>query len=131
MILTQTIGRLTKEPEIHVSQSGTSLAKFTLASGRDFKREGEPTADFIPCTAFGKTAEVVEKFLHKGSKVFISGVMQNDAYEKDGVKKDYWNVKIDKLVFLDSKRDDSQSVETSSKSDGFTVPSGTDDMPFI
>lgn len=63
----QLVGRLTRDPEVRYSDSGSSVAKFNLACDRRFKRDGEDTADFIPCTAFGKTAEFVENGFEKGS----------------------------------------------------------------
>ena len=64
------MGRLTKNPEVRYSQgdSATAVARFTLAVDRRFKRQGdEQTADFINCVAFGKTAEFLEKYCHKGT----------------------------------------------------------------
>ncbi|MBO4785113.1 MAG: single-stranded DNA-binding protein, partial [Lachnospiraceae bacterium] len=58
------IGRCTKDPDIKVAKSGTTIADFTLAVDRKFKREGQPDADFLNFTAFGKTAEFIEKYCH-------------------------------------------------------------------
>ncbi len=62
------IGRLTKEPEVRVSpgDTATTVARYSLAVDRKFKRDGEQTADFINCVAFGKSGEFAEKYLHKG-----------------------------------------------------------------
>lgn len=81
------VGNLTRDPEVRYSQgaSQTAVARFSVAVNRKFKREGEPDADFFNCTSFGKQAEFVEKYLHKGRKVAISGRIQNDNYtNKDG-----------------------------------------------
>lgn len=96
------IGRLTKDPEIRTSNNYT-IASFSLAVDRKFKRDGEPEADFFNCTAFNKTAEFVEKYCKKGTKMVVEGRIQNDNYEKDGVK--HYNVKImvDSLEFAESK----------------------------
>ena len=83
------VGNLTRDPEVRYSQgaSQTTVARFSIAVNRIFKREGEPDADFFNCTAFGRQAEFIEKYLHKGSKVALSGKVQNDNYtNKDGQK---------------------------------------------
>ena len=81
------MGRLTRDPEVRYAQneSGTAVARFSIAVDRRFKRDGEPDADFFNCTAFGKQAEFVEKYLRKGTKMLITGRIQNDNYtNKDG-----------------------------------------------
>ena len=60
------IGRTVREPEIRYTQDNKAVAKFTLAVDRRFHKEGEQSADFISCTAFGKTAEFIEKYVFKG-----------------------------------------------------------------
>ena len=55
-----------------------AIASFSVATNRKFKRDGEPDADFFNCTAFGKQAEFVEKYLKKGTKILLSGRVQND-----------------------------------------------------
>lgn len=80
------MGRLTRNPEVRSAET-TLVAKFTLAVNRKYKKEDEPEADFFNCTAFGKQAEFVEKYLHKGLKMLISGRVQNNNYtNRDGQK---------------------------------------------
>ena len=76
------MGRLTRDPEIRYSQgaSQTAVGRFSLAVDRRFKREGQPDADFFNCTTFGKQSEFVEKYLHQGTKVVVTGRIQNDNY---------------------------------------------------
>lgn len=62
----QLVGRLTRDPEVRYTDSGTSIARFSVACDRRFNREGEDSADFISCVAFGKTAEFLEKYFYKG-----------------------------------------------------------------
>lgn len=81
------MGRLTRDPEVRYSQgaSQTAVARFSIAVDRRFKREGEPDADFFNCTAFGKQAEFIERYLRKGVKVVVCGRIQNDNYtNKEG-----------------------------------------------
>lgn len=81
------VGRLTKDPIVNYTQSGSSITKFGLAVDRRFKREGEPTADFINIVVFGKTGEFVEKWFHKGDPIAITGRIQTGSYTKqDGTK---------------------------------------------
>lgn len=83
------IGRLTKDPEIRYSQGApqTCISHFSIAVNRRFKREGDSDADFFDCTAFGKTAEFMEKYLHKGTKILLQGRIENNNYvNRDGQK---------------------------------------------
>lgn len=99
------LGRLTKDPEIRYAQStGNPIARFSLAVDRRFKREGEPSADFFECIAFGKTAEFVEKYLRKGTKIALSGQMQNNNYtNKEGQKVYGMQILVEELDFAESK----------------------------
>ena len=93
-------GRLTKDPEVRYGASGNAVAKFTLAVDRAFKRDGEQTADFISITCFGKTAELVEKYVGKGRLVGVTGRIQTGSYEKDGRKVYTTDVVADRVEFL-------------------------------
>lgn len=78
------MGRLTRTPEIRYSQEAAEqivVARFSLAVDRRWKREGEPNADFFNCIAFGRQAEFVEKYLKQGTKVVITGRVQNNNYQ--------------------------------------------------
>ena len=100
------MGRLTRDPEVRYSQgaSQTAVARFSIAVDRRFKREGEPDADFFNCTAFGKQAEFVERYLHKGTKIVTSGRIQNDNYtNKDGQMGYSVRVMVDEIEFAESK----------------------------
>ena len=83
------MGRLTADPQVRYSQgdNATAVARYTLAVNRKFKKDGEPTADFIPCVVFGRSAEFTEKYFRKGMQVAISGRIQTGSYtNKDGQK---------------------------------------------
>ncbi len=100
------MGRLTRDPEVRYSQgaSQTAVARFSVAVDRRFKREGEPDADFFNCTAFGKQAEFVERYLHKGIKIVLSGRVQNDNYtNKDGQMVYSVRIMVDEIEFAESK----------------------------
>ena len=134
-------GRLTRDPDIKYSQgeNATVIARFTLAVDRRFKREGdEQTADFIPCVAFGKTAEVVEKYCKQGTKLVVEGRWQTGNYtNKDGVKVYTNDCMIENLEFAESKTssegNSSRPAPANAAGDGFmNIPDGVDDsdLPF-
>jgi single-strand DNA-binding protein len=100
------MGRLTRDPEVRYSQGATptAVARFSIAVDRRFKREGEPDADFFNCTCFGKQGEFVEKYLHKGTKVVLSGRVQNDNYtNKEGQQVYGTRIMVDEIEFAESK----------------------------
>ena len=76
------MGRLTRDPEVRYSagENALAIARYTLAVDRRFKRDGEATADFISCVAFGRTAEFAEKYFHQGIRITICGRIQTGSY---------------------------------------------------
>lgn len=96
-------GRLTRDPELRHTQSGTPVASFSLAVDRKFNRE---EADFIPITAWRKTAEFVAKHFRKGQRVIISaGRIRVEPYtDKEGNKRTKFEVVADEVEFADSKQ---------------------------
>ena len=101
-------GRLTKEPELKHSASGMAYCRFTLAVNRMKKDDG---ADFISCTAFGKTAELIAEYVKKGHQLGVQGRLQQDTYEKDGEKISKTGVTVDKIEFLESNKTESTTSE--------------------
>lgn len=132
------IGRLTKDPEVRYSNGAngsTAVARYTLAVDRKFKQEGQQSADFINCIAFGKLGEFAEKYLHKGVKIAIVGRIQTGSYKnKDGNTVYTTDVVVEEQEFCESKSsnqsqgNDRQQVS----SDGFmSIPDGIEDgLPF-
>ena len=105
------IGRLVRDPDVKTSQSGVAVARYTLAVDRRFKKDGEQTADFIGCIAFGKTAEFAEKYFTKGIKIAVVGRIQTGSYEnKDGQKVYTTDVVVEENEFTESKRAASEST---------------------
>ena len=122
------IGRLTGEPEISKANSGTTIARYRLAVNRQFKRDGQPEADFLNCVVFGKGAEFAEKYLHKGMRIAVEGSIQTGSYEKDGVKRYTTDIMVDRQEFVESK---GASAEKPAAQDGFVeVDLDSDDLPF-
>ena len=135
------MGRLTRDPEIRYSQGAnpTAIARFSLAADRRYKRENGPTADFFNCTAFGKQAEFVERYLKQGTKILLSGRMENNDYtNRDGVKIHSYQVVTESIEFAESKRATEEAQEERRRreqpdADGFyPVPDALDDddLPF-
>lgn len=125
------MGRLTRDPEISSSTSGTTFARFSIAVDRKIKTEGQPEADFFNCTSFGKQAEFIEKYLKKGTKIVITGRLQNDSYtNKDGQKVNATKIITEEVEFAESKRD-GQTEQRAENNDFLSVPDGiADELPF-
>ena len=101
------MGRLTRDPELRRTQSGTAVTSFSLAVDRDFKgQNGEKETDFIDVVALRNTAEFVSKFFTKGRMAIVEGRLQiRDYTDRDGNKRRAAEVVADNVYFGDSKRD--------------------------
>ena len=132
------IGRFTRDPEVRYTDGGTSIARFTIAVDRRFKKDGEQQADFISCIAFGKTAEFVEKYFTQGMKIVVEGRIQTGSYtNKDGVKVYTTDVVAENVEFAESKASGGGQAHTGpsqqpTDENGFmNVPDGIDEeLPF-
>lgn len=116
------MGRLTRDPELRRTQSGTAVASFSLAVERDFSAQGgERQTDFIDIVAWRNTAEFVSKYFVKGQMAVVSGRLQiRDWTDRDGGKRRSAEVVADNVYFGEAKRDrDSSPASTGSYSDGF------------
>lgn len=115
------MGRLTRDPEVRYSQgeNATAVARYTLAVDRRFNRNNdEQTADFITCVAFGRSGEFAEKYLHKGTKIAVTGRIQTGSYtNKDGVRVYTTEVVVEDQEFAESK-------SASQQAGGGYVPAG-------
>lgn len=99
------IGVLTKAVEIRYTKNELKVANFTIAINREVKnKEGNYDADFISCVAYGNQADLISKYLDKGSKVSVEGHIQTGSYEKDGNKIYTTDIVVEKIQFLDSKK---------------------------
>lgn len=97
-------GRLTKDPEIRMTQSGTKVCSFTLAVNRKVQAQGQPDADFINCVAWSKTAELMEQWLHKGSLIGVEGRIQTRNYDNQQGQRVYiTEVLVGSVTFLEPK----------------------------
>lgn len=140
------MGRLVRDADIKWSQGEEQLciARFTLAVDRRFKRNNdEKTADFISCIAFGRIAEFMEKFGHKGVKFVTEGRIQTGSYvNRDGQKVYTTDIVVEQIEFAESKnsslqnsmvqQDQDQKQSLKEDQNGFMmIPEGIDDeLPF-
>lgn len=96
-------GRLTKDPELRQTQSGKSVCSFSVAVTRAYDKEN---TDFFNCTAWSKTGENISKYFSKGKEIVISGEMNNNPYtDKEGNKRDGWQINVSQFDFCGSKSD--------------------------
>lgn len=135
------IGRLVRDPEVRYGgANNTAVARISLAVDRRFKQEGQPTADFINCLAFGKRAEFLEKYCSKGTKLVVEGSWQTGSYtNKDGQKVYTNECLIENCEFAESKNTSGGNngggnarQQSNSAGDGFmNIPDGIDEeSPF-
>lgn len=104
-------GRLTRDPELRVSQSNIPVCNFTLAVNRPFKdRNGENQADFINCVAFRKQAELIKQYVSKGDLFGIEGRQQSRSYEnKEGQRVYVTETVVENITFLESNKNKSNN----------------------
>ncbi len=137
------MGRLTRDPDIRYTtgDNAMAVARYTLAVDRRFRRNnnGEATADFISCVAFGKSAEFAEKYFRQGLKIVVTGRIQTGSYtNRDGQKVYTTDVVVEDQEFAESKAA-SESHGGSARpaptvnEDGFmNIPDGIDaDLPIV
>ena len=109
------IGRLTKDPELRYTQSGTAVASFTLAVDRRFSNQsGEREADFVNCVAWQKSAEFVAQYFQKGKQMALEGRLQVRSYDgNDGQKRWVTEVVAEQIEFVGSKHDSNSNRSSS------------------
>ena len=138
------MGRLTRDPDVRYSQgeSSMAIARYTLAVDRRFNRGEENNTDFINIVAFGKAGEFAEKYLHKGTKVLVTGRIQTGSYtNKDGQKVYTTDVVAEDQEFAESKNASSgeggsgnyarSSAPVAADGDFMSIPEGiVEELPF-
>lgn len=135
------MGRLTRNPDIRYSQGAEStvIANFSIAVDRKYARQNdEVKTDFFSCVAFGKQAEFVEKYLQQGTKMLVTGRVQNNNYtNRDGQKVYSVQVLVEELEFAESKssngnNSNSGSSNNATDANGFmNIPTGLEEeLPF-
>lgn len=134
------MGRLTRDPEVRYSQGeqATAVARYTLAVDRR-GRSQENSADFIQCVAFGKAAEFAERYLHKGTKIVLTGRIQTGTYtNKDGQRVYTTDVIAEDQEFAESKNTEGGGTYSNqpapaprSGNDGFMSAGDDSELPFV
>lgn len=137
------MGRLTRDPEVRYSSGDNqmAIARYSLAvDRRKGKNDDQPSADFINCVAFGRSAEFAEKYFHKGLKITVAGRIQTGSYtNKDGQKVYTTDVVVEEQEFAESKAASGNAGNSApagnpepSNGDGFmNIPDGIDEeLPF-
>lgn len=131
--------RLTRDPEVRYSggDNATAVARYSLAVDRRFKRDNEPSADFINCVGFGKTAEFAEKYFRKGMRICVVGRIQTGSYtNRDGQKVYTTDVVVEEQEFAESKgaseNNGADRPQPTTDNNGFmNIPDGIDEeLPF-
>ena len=129
------MGRMTRDPELRRTNSGTAVASFTVAVDRDFKSQsGEKETDFIDVVAWRNTAEFASKYFSKGRMAVVEGRLQiRDWTDKEGNKRRSAEIVADSVYFGDSKRDGGDTVQSEPQSEpqsGFSEVEDDGDLPF-
>ena len=139
------LGRLTRDPELKYTQSGTAVARFNVAVDRRISKEkrqeaeaaNQPTADFISCTAWRQTAELIANYFKKGNRIGVTGRIQTGSYEKDGTKVYTTDVIVESIDFVESKNENAGSGNNQGNNQEYSVenddnffPIDNDDIPF-
>lgn len=116
MNITALVGRLTKDPELRYTQSGTAVCEFTLAVTRDFKNaQGDYDSDFIRCIIWRKSAESFANHFHKGSRAQVTGRIETGSYEdKNGNTVYTTKVVVEKWGFVDTKAENERYRQSNS-----------------
>lgn len=106
------VGRITKDPELKRTNSDIPFVQFTIAVNRRYQnRDGERQADFINCIAWRQVAELLAKYIRKGSQIGVEGNIQTRTYDdSNGVRHYVTEVVCDSISFLDTKRSDDQGM---------------------
>lgn len=132
------MGNMVRDPEVRYTQGSDpkAVVSFSLAINRKFAKDGEENVDFFNCVAFGKTGEFVEKYFKKGSRMLMSGRIQNNNYtNKNGEKVYAVQIVADDIEFAErksvSESNTSNAGNANAGSDDFmNVPEGVDSLPF-
>lgn len=131
------IGRLTRDPELKATNSGTNFCRFSLASNRSIynktSNESRDEVGFFDCIAWGKSAEIIHKYLGKGRRICVEGTLRWSSWENsEGKKQSKVEIQVESFQFLDSKPADgaTQTSEPEGDAGAHNGPAGDDDIPF-
>ena len=98
-------GKITRDPELKTVGSGVECCSFTVAINRPVGKDKEPITDFIPCTAWRKTAAFVSQYFHKGDGIIVEGSLQSRKFtDKDGNNRTAYDVNVERVEFAEKKQ---------------------------
>ena len=125
-------GRLTSDPELKNTSNATEYCDFTVAVDRYAGKDKEKETDFIPCRAWRQTAVFVQQYFKKGQEILVGGEICFDKYEKDGEKRTYSFVQVNRVEFCGGKKDNSQPNVNAPQNANFEAmqPVADGDLPF-
>lgn len=126
-------GRLTANPELKTTPSGTNVATFTIAVNRRGGKDGQTQSDFINCVAWEKRAELICKYFGKGSSICVVGDIQTRSWKDNNGNNRYsTEVNVSEVQFVDSKSENPTAAPsfTPKQTQGFEEMAGLDDLPF-
>ena len=126
------IGRLTQDPQASTLDSGHSYCRFSIAVNRSYSRDGENRADFINIITWDALAQNCVKYLVKGSQVAVTGSIQTGSYERDGVRRQTFDIRADQVEFLSRANGTAQGGATGGRDQAIDELKEVedDDMPF-
>lgn len=134
------LGRLTRDVDLRMTNSNLAVGRFSVAVDRKLSKEKrmeaesnyQPTADFISCIAFGRTAENIATYFKKGQRIAVSGHIQTGSYEKDGQRIYTTDVVVDSFDFVESNKDNNSNQENTAQDYGFNqaTPTSNNELPF-
>lgn len=135
------LGRLTADPELRQTQNGVSVASFTIAANKPYKKGEEQQAEFIPCVAWRGTADFVSRYFNKGKPILVEGRLQARGYEdKQGIKRKITEVVCDNVNFVDGAGKSAENERADVTHANYTPPvnntgdfqevEGYNDLPF-
>lgn len=130
------MGRLTANPELRRTTSGTDVATFTVAVDRKYKdQNGDRQTDFLNCVAWRGTATFIEKYFKKGQQIIVEGSIQNRSYDKDGQKRNITEIIAENAFFAGEKKESDTTYNNSTPDidinpDDFVALASAEDVPF-
>jgi single-strand binding protein len=127
------IGRLSKDPEVRYSQSAesTAICKFSIAVDRPYQKNTDKKVDFLNCICFGKRAETIGQYFHKGNRIAVTGRIQTGEYtDKQCMKKYTTDIFVDDFEFVESKNENGTRSDSVSETPNFYEAEDDGDLPF-
>lgn len=127
------LGSVGKDPEMRYTGSGKAFTTFSVAHNREFPKADGTKAketDWYPCIAWGKLAEIINQYVHQGSKVYLEGEMRSEHWEKDGVKMTSWKLHVDEMSMLDDRNAGSGNSHSNNGGEFAGPPVDPEDIPF-